>query len=251
MLENTFIHLPNFGPKKERKLWESGIFEWDDFLSIFGSSQFHTEYCSQVSQSKNALKNSNANYFASTLQKNETWRAFHDFPKIAYLDIETTGLSATNNELTVIGLYDGTKTHSYVSGINLEEFDSEIKKYDSVITFNGAIFDIPFLKKAGYGANIPALHIDLRFVLQSLNVRGGLKKIETQFGLEREDDLKGLSGYDAVLLWKQYKKYDDEAALDKLVRYNAADISNLKLLMEWAYNEKRKSTGFDELTKTG
>ncbi len=247
MLENTFIHIPNFGPKKERRLWESGISKWDEFLEAFASSDFHKGYCTHIAQSQNALKNLDPNYFGTALQKNETWRAFPEFPKVAYLDIETTGLSATNNELTVVGLYDGSKTYSYVSGINLEEFEDHIGKFNSVVTFNGSIFDIPFLKKAGFGAKIPSLHMDLRFVLQSLNIRGGLKKIEAQFGMEREDELKGLNGYDAVLLWKQYKRYNDEAALDKLVRYNAADISNLKTLMEWAYKEKRKSTGFDEI----
>jgi uncharacterized protein YprB with RNaseH-like and TPR domain len=82
-----------------------------------------------------------------------------------------------------------------------------------------------------------------------MDVKGGLKKIEQQFGFEREDDLKGLDGYDAVLLWRKYRKENDEAALDKLVRYNAADISNLKKLMEWAYKEKRARTGVDELLK--
>jgi hypothetical protein len=77
--------------------------------------------------------------------------------------------------------------------------------------------------------------------------RGGLKKIEQQFGFEREDDLKGLNGYDAVLLWREYSKRKDEDALDKLVRYNAADIGNLKKLMEWAYKEKKGRTGFDEI----
>ena len=37
--------------------------------------------------------------------------------------------------------------------------------------------------------------------------------------------------------------------LDSLFRYNAADISNLKKLMEWTYTEKRLQTGFDELVK--
>jgi uncharacterized protein YprB with RNaseH-like and TPR domain len=87
--------------------------------------------------------------------------------------------------------------------------------------------------------------VDLRFVLASLEIKGGLKKIEEKFGLEREDDLKGLNGYDAVLLWRKYKKDNDEAALDKLVRYNAADIENLKFLLNYAYQEKCKKLGFE------
>ena len=116
-----------------------------------------------------------------------------------------------------------------------------------VVTFNGAQFDIPFLKNDLNGITIPNLHVDLRWVLSSLEITGGLKRIEARFGFEREDDLKGLNGYDAVKLWKRYKNNKDLKALDILVRYNAADISNLGKLMEYVYTEKRKETGFDAI----
>ncbi len=32
MLENSFIHIPGIGEATERKLWESGVFQWCDFL---------------------------------------------------------------------------------------------------------------------------------------------------------------------------------------------------------------------------
>src|SRR5690242_5760734 len=35
VLENTFIHIPGIGPKKERNLWKSGIRTWDDFAKKF------------------------------------------------------------------------------------------------------------------------------------------------------------------------------------------------------------------------
>jgi len=63
--------------------------------------------------------------------------------------------------------------------------------------------------------------------------------------MEREGDLKGLNGYDAVKMWQAYRRGDD-AALDRLVRYNSADIVNLQKLLEWSYKEKRKQVGFDE-----
>ena len=118
-----------------------------------------------------------------------------------------------------------------------------------MVTFNGSLFDLPFIRKAMPKARLPKLHIDLRFLLQSLDVRGGLKRIEERFGFEREDDLKGLTGYDAVKFWQAYIKRNDHDALDRLVRYNSADIANLKKLLEWAYKEKRIRTGFDELAR--
>ncbi len=247
MLENTFIHLPTFGPNRERVLWSNGIFTWEDFLDHFGSSTRHEHYCSKVSSSVYALKVADGEYFSTTLPSSETWRCFPHFRKIAYLDIETTGLAPQSDYITVIGLFDGESTHSYIHGQNLDDFSKDIEEYDAVVTFNGSLFDIPFLKKAMPGIRIPKLHMDLRFLLASLNIRGGLKKIEQQFGMEREDDLKGLNGYSAVLLWQEYMRKNDKDALDKLVRYNSADIVNLKTLLEWAYKKKRTLTGFDHI----
>ena len=251
MLENTFIHLPNFGPRRERRLWESGIHSWANFLERFAGSPYHNLQCTILSGSEAALKNHDPNYFADTLPNDETWRGFPHFRKIAYVDIETTGLAPQTDYVTVVGLFDGKKAHSYVHGDNLSDFPRAIREYDAVATFNGSMFDIPFLKKSFPGIKIPRLHMDLRFILASLNVRGGLKRIEEQFGFERENDLKGLNGYDAVKLWQRYIRHRDKYALDKLVRYNAADISNLEKLLAWSYKEKRLRTGFDEIKEKG
>ena len=245
MLENTFIHLPNFGPRRERKLWRRGVLSWDDFLAQFGESPFHHAQCSHISASKSALSRCDGGYFAPILPSDETWRALPHFPRTSYLDIETTGLAPATDYVTVIGVFDGVKTHSYVHGQNLDDFIRDIRGYDMVVTFNGSVFDLPFIRKH-MDAKLPKLHVDLRFLLAGLGVRGGLKKIEQQFEMEREGDLRGMNGYDAVLLWQKYKKTNDARALDKLVRYNAADISNLKALAEWAYKAKRKLTGFDD-----
>ncbi len=247
MLANTFIHLPDYGPRRERRLWERGICGWDEFLERFDSSPYHKSLCMRIASSRHALARSDAAFFASTLPKGEAWRAFPSFGRVAYLDIETTGLGAGTDYITVIGLYDGKKVRSYVHGQNLGDFQKDIAGYDLAVTFNGSMFDLPFIRKSFRSIQLPQLHVDLRFVLASLGVRGGLKRIEQQFSLERDDDLKGMTGYDAVLLWQRYLKRKDEAALGRLVRYNAADISNLKFLMEWAYREKRARTGFDEI----
>jgi uncharacterized protein YprB with RNaseH-like and TPR domain len=249
MLEHTFIHLPNFGPKREQRLWSRGIHSWGDFLEHYSRSPFHKDWCSRIASSKYALEGSDASYFSQELPRDEMWRCLPHFRKTAYLDIETTGLSAEQNHLTVIGVYDGSRTRSYVQGKNLDDFRKDIRRFDSVVTFNGSMFDIPFIRKSMEDVEIPQIHVDLRFLLASLGIKGGLKRIEKQFNLEREDDLSGLTGYDAVLLWRAYRRKNDEDALDKLIRYNAADVSNLKTLMEWGYKEKRKSTGFDEIRK--
>ncbi len=245
MLESTFIHLPNFGPGRERKLWREGIKSWDSFLSKYGTSWYHKGLCKRLSASKQALKMKDAGYFGRCLPKNETWRCIDRFSDVAFLDIETTGLSKNDDYLTVAAIFDGKRTKSYVQGENIDEFREHIERFPVVATFNGSLFDIPFLEKSIPDIRIPPIHIDLRFLLASLGVRGGLKKIEQAFGLERGDDLQGLTGYDAVLLWDKHLREADSDALEKLKRYNAADVSNLKTLLEWAYGKKKKDCGFD------
>ena len=249
MLEHTFIHLPNFGPRREKKLWSSGIQNWDDFLEYFARSPFHRDWCRRIAGSRHALQNNEWDFFSESLPKDETWRCFPHFDEIAYLDIETTGLSSERDYMTVVGIYDGKKTQSYVHGKNMDSLYDDLKKYQAVVTFNGSLFDIPFIRRSAEDVFVPPVQIDLRFVLASLGIKGGLKNIEKQFNLEREDDLQGLTGYDAVKLWRAYRHRKDKDALDKLIRYNAADVSNLEVLMEWAYKEKRKNTGFDELRR--
>ena len=69
-------------------------------------------------------------------------------------------------------------------------------------------------------------------------MKGGLKAIERQAGIRRESEVEGLDGYDAVMLWDAYR-WGDEASLERLVKYNAADIVSLKTLLDRAYERLR------------
>jgi len=171
------------------------------------------------------------------LPPSQVWRLYPDFrDRVAFLDIETTGLFPGADAITLIGLFDGLKTKVFIRGINLDEFAREIEKYSLIVTFNGKRFDIPFIRRTfgelpGYQA-----HIDLLYPLRRLGYRGGLKSIEVQLGLEREGALKEVDGFIAVLLWREYER-GNKAALDTLVRYNLEDVVNLRYLADVVYNE--------------
>jgi uncharacterized protein YprB with RNaseH-like and TPR domain len=62
--------------------------------------------------------------------------------------------------------------------------------------------------------------------------------IEKEIGLNRDPEIEGLNGYDAVLLWKAHQ-WGDREALGRLLRYNGADIVNLKPLMEMCYRKMK------------
>ncbi len=248
MLTNTFCHIPGIGPKTERALWKAGVLSWEDVLheELNGLSPRKANLLRHhASESLEALANEDANYFYNRLPSNQQWRMFGAFRhSVAYLDIETTGLGGPEDYITAIGIYDGQYLYSYVHGENLRDFADDVSGFKLLVTYNGKCFDLPFIH--GYlGVDLSQSHIDLMFVLRALGYRGGLKGCEKQLGIER-DELAGLDGYFAVLLWHEYHNYDDTAALKTLLAYNAADVINLETLMVLAYNMKLQETPFAE-----
>ena len=241
MLENTFIHIQGIGPKTEQAIWRKGIHTWKDFLSnkeIVISPRRDPLVRIQIEES---IKNrSNISFFADRLSTSNQWRIFNGFrDRAVYLDIETSGMYPGADEITIIGLYNGYKVYTFVNGRNMSEFEHVIASYDLVITFNGGSFDLPFIRQYFPGISLPPAHIDLRFFLRKLGYRGGLKYIEKMLGISRDKEIDGMDGYDAVRLWQAYQ-WGDENALDILIRYNTADIVNLKPLMEKGYDMMKK-----------
>ncbi|HEY9074410.1 MAG TPA: ribonuclease H-like domain-containing protein, partial [Desulfobaccales bacterium] len=164
----------------------------------------------------------------------EHWRLFRAFPRVGYLDIETTGSFWPGLLVTVAGLYDGVVMRQFVQGYNLQEFPKAIKDFDLLVTFNGTQFDLPVLRAYFMDLELPPLHVDLRFLLARLGYKGGLKKIEPRFGIHRPNEVDGMDGYMAVILWQRYQR-GDRISLDLLLKYNREDVINLEVLMERAY----------------
>lgn len=240
MLKNTFCHLKKIGPKKEALFWRKNIFSWDDLLSSMnsnnGSSIKLPSYIKdELADSLRHFENGNAIYFAKQLSSSEVWRLFDDFRhSIAYVDIETTGL--TDPDITTIALYDGHEIKYYVNGQNLSQFVDDISNYELLVTYNGKTFDIPIIETF-FNIKLDKAHIDLRYVLKSLGYSGGLKSCEKQMGISR-GDLDGVDGYFAVLLWNDYCQNKNKKTLDTLLAYNIEDVMNLEKLMIMAFNQK-------------
>ena len=62
------------------------------------------------------------------------------------------------------------------------------------------------------------------------NLRGGFKAVEAQLSIPRQ--LKGIGGFEAVLLWWRYRNDGDRKALALLLEYNKEGVMNLKKLKE-------------------
>jgi uncharacterized protein len=227
MLSHTFLHLPGVGTRRERHFWHSGISCWDQLTGplaqqILSPGQ-QEAYGQKLAESKSHLQNKNAHYFAGLLKASEHWRLFNDFKdQAAYLDIETTGLGGVGDHITTIALYANGQIRHYVYGRNLDDFPNEAAAYKIWITYNGKTFDVPFLERQ-FKAKFTPVQIDLRYVLHSLGIKGGLKSCEHQLGINRHE-LEGVDGYFAVLLWREYKHAKNEKALETLLEIGRAHV---------------------------
>jgi len=243
MLRETFVHIPGVGYRTEERLWRRGIRTWDDFsmasMPRRVPARVGRRITDEIVRSDEALRRGRHRYFARNLPARDHWRAWPEFAKaIAYLDIETTGLSIGRDAVTVVGMYDGTRRRSFIQGDNLEDLPAAMERAKLLVTFNGSRFDVPFLRKAFPRMALDQIHLDLVHPLRRLGFVGGLKSIESQVGILRSEETTGLGGFDAVRLWHAYDAGDDDA-LDLLLEYNMEDVVNLEPLAELAYEGLR------------
>lgn len=247
MLTHTFLHLPGIGAATERLLWEHGILHWHQVrepLPVAVPTAKARLLLRHAAEQQRLLVEAPME-IARRLPMVERWRLFPHFrARTAYLDIETTGHFGPQTEVTAIALYDGRQVRSFVQGENLDRFVEAIGEYELLVTYNGRAFDVPVLERA-FGIRLRQLHLDLRFILQRLGIKGGLKGCERRFGLDRAE-LAGLDGYAAVLLWQEYRRSGERRVLETLLAYNIEDTVNLAPLMVHAYNLCLAATPFAE-----
>lgn len=238
MVESSFCFLSGVAHRTERRWWRSGIGTWDDFLAAptvpkLGPAR-KSRYDEALSQARERRARDDARYFARHFRPRDQWRLYEWLrPRAVYLDIETDSFG----EITVVGLYGNGRTTSLIRGesLSLRRLRDELGQYDLLVTFCGTTFDLPVLL-----AHVPSLpleqpHVDLCFLGRQLGYRGGLKAIEVQVGIERDPDLQGLSGADAVRLWNRWRHGRDAEALSRVVAYNEADCVNLQPLADLLY----------------
>jgi uncharacterized protein len=236
MLRHTFCHLPGVAASTEQRLWSAGLTTWDHVLvgEWSGKTPGRRLPADELRESVRRHDLGDAAWFDARLPSAQSWRLFGDFRgHCAYLDIETTGMDA-HDVVTTIALYDGQTVRTYVRGRNLDAFAADVRAYRLLVTYNGKSFDLPFLRRC-LGCPLDHAHIDLRYALAGLGVRGGLKACERQLGVTRPG-LEEVNGYMAVLLWRDYQRRKDQRALDTLLAYNVQDTVNLEALMIYAHN---------------
>ena len=238
VLARTFVFLPGIGPVREARLWKRGVTHWAHYRALHHVKGIRPRLKArhdQLLELAEASLGRDPRFFAHVLPPYEQWRAFSHFRDgAAYLDIETRG-EKDNNDVTVVGVRLRGKSRTFVRGVDYAPaaVADLLRDATSLVTFNGASFDLPVL--AADGVQLPKVpHVDLRLVLGRAGYEGGLKRIEETLGFVRDASVRGLSGYDAVKLWRRWEREGDKDALSLLLAYNAADFENLEPLADLA-----------------
>ncbi|ELY89265.1 ribonuclease H-like domain-containing protein [Natrinema altunense] len=230
-IENSFIPVRGVGETTERRLWEHGVTHWDEFDGSVVGSTLADRIETFIDEGRAHLERGDISVFAEALPASSRWRCYENVSdETCFLDIETTGLDASTNEVTTVSLHRSGETTTFVKGRDLtsDRLERELADAPLLVTFNGQRFDVPFLETC-FDIDVDVPHVDLMYPCKKVGLDGGLKAIEKDVGIDR--DKPDLSGRDAVRLWHEYEA-GDEAALETLVEYNRADTRNMKPLME-------------------
>ena len=252
VLARSFLFLPGIGPVREARLWRRGVTTWAEYRQlprVQGIRPKLKERHDEVLSVAESALGRDPRFFSKLLPASEHWRAFGSFGRdAAYVDIETTG--DRDNVVTVVGVRFRGESRAFVrpargsasrtdiahaGGVpySTEAVSEYLAGATCLVTFNGASFDLPVLQAEG--VRLPEVpHVDLRVVFSRIGLTGGLKRIEEDMGMGREGDLAGLTGWDAVKLWRRWERGGDREALRTLVAYNVADFENLEPLAGYA-----------------
>ena len=235
MIKNSFIFLEKISKKKEQSIWKQGIKDWNGFLNaqkIKGVSSLKKSYYNQkIREAQQAIVNNDSSFFIHKLPATEMWRLYDYFKEEAcFLDIEVDSYG----KVIVVGVSDYYQTNIFVKGVNVERtiLEKELSTYKLIITFNGAAFDLPKLRKQ-IGLEIAIPHIDLKPLCVNFGLKGGLKEIELKLNLKRPVHLKG----SPVDLWKAFHASGDREYLELLIEYNKEDCENLKAITNYIYKQ--------------
>ena len=150
---------------------------------------------------------------------------------VAFLDIETTGLSHYYDDITIIGWSIGAQAKTVVQGDDYSELLFDLAKARALVTFNGTRFDTKFLKRDIPNIQFPEAHLDLMYLCRRFGLTGGQKAIEKALNINVRNDIASVDGAHAVVLWHQYLR-GNLPALKELIRYNRADIAAMGVIFD-------------------
>ena len=165
-----------------------------------------------------------------------------------FVDIETTGFSARNARVYLIGMAYRKGSDLYIRQLMadssdeearlLDEFSAFLTDHSCLISFNGIGFDLPFLEERARKFGLPLSFsgmqlIDLYKTALSLKKLLGLvsyrqKALETFLGIRREDCM---DGGQLIEVYRNYCRQPDREALNLLLLHNYEDVLGMTALL--------------------
>lgn len=173
--------------------------------------------------------------------------------KILFLDIETTGLSASNSDLYMIGCSyitnEGYETCQWLSehpdeeSLILSSFFEFANNYECLIHYNGSSFDLPFIVQKCTKYNLPYNFLDFqsidiyrkitpyKYLLNLPNLKQ--KTVENFLEIGREDTF---DGGELINLYLDYVNNPTDEIANLLLLHNSEDLQGMmKLLSVLSY----------------
>jgi uncharacterized protein YprB with RNaseH-like and TPR domain len=258
MLTSSFCFLRGLSEDQERALWARGVTSWavardqqGEVAEVIGNSRAG-KLVEMIGEAERAQAAGDLAWYLANWPEREVWRLWSGFAtdeQMALVDIETTGLTPGYDQITVIGLSDGSRNRAFVAGRPqpgddpLDRFPEALKARRLLVTFNGVNFDAPFIERhfrpTGFRWELP--HLDVMLLARQMGLQGGLKELEVKLGIARDDEIKGVRGNEAVQLWGQWKN-GDANAYKRLVTYCLADCANLRRIADILYRRRWEQT---------
>ena len=103
--------------------------------------------------------------------------------RVVFLDVETTGLSWFYDRITMVGWARNGEYDAHFIGDDPRRLERALESASALVTFNGTLFDLRFLRQAMPNLPIPPHHVDLRYLAKRAGWTGGQKAIERLIGL--------------------------------------------------------------------
>ena len=157
MITASFRHISGVGPLRERQLWFQGVRSWSDLPEgDILAPRLDGKLRAGVAESAARLTAGDLDHFARKLPQTEHWRLLPQvIEDAAFLDIEAAG-----DHITVIGVLDRGGIRSIWR--DLDELLERSRSWKALVTFNGAAFDLPILRRVFPQWEPPAVHVDLK-----------------------------------------------------------------------------------------
>ena len=171
-----------------------------------------------------------------------------DRDKTLFFDIETTGLSAHSSCLYLIGCMAYEQGEFVITQFLSESLSQELtvlraffdyaKNFDTLISFNGDTFDIPYLNTSAAQYHLASPLPEMKSIDIFKRIRKHkklmglencrLKTIEQFLGTYREDPF---SGGELIQVYEEFTKTGDERLKETLLLHNFEDIEGMLTLL--------------------